>query len=256
MVGMRRDSLEPTPLLASRAHSHHLGHLEAQFLVCCCQHGQGPCGCILQLVIILPAEQYHQLQPVIPIRQEPLLYLWEEGPWLRKNALTCPAWEGKMHLKPHSLAQDLWELSFEQLTPATSPWKSSLISWMKGLQSPPAKRLKKIKDSPDSVLHNLCLHSAIHPGKEADRLLEGRYCLKSCVSLPFGGSLECFSHNRWAFRVCPKMTLHPLKAQGLGRSRGWLGSLLGFKGQLYCLHRAEALQGFKSRRGPSWGPGP
>lgn len=95
MVRMRRDSLKPTPLLASRAHSHHLGHLEAQFLVRGCQHGQGPCGCILQLVIILPAEQYHQLQPVIPIRQKPLLYLWEEGPWLRTNALTCPAWGGK-----------------------------------------------------------------------------------------------------------------------------------------------------------------
>lgn len=80
----------------------------------------------------------------------------------QKNALTCPAWGGKIHLKPRSLVQDLWEFSFEQLTHAASPWKSFLISWMKGLQSPPAKRLKKIKDSPDSGLHN-------YPPGERDR---------------------------------------------------------------------------------------
>lgn len=54
------DSLEPTqPPPAPRARSHHLSHLEAQFLMCCCQHGQGPRSCILHLVIILPAEQHH-----------------------------------------------------------------------------------------------------------------------------------------------------------------------------------------------------
>lgn len=55
--------------------SHHFSHLEAQFLMRCCQHGQGPRSRILHLVIILATKQHHQLQPVVAISQEPLLYL-------------------------------------------------------------------------------------------------------------------------------------------------------------------------------------
>lgn len=130
--------------------------------------------------------------------------------------------EGKMHLKPRSLTQDPLELSCEQLTHATSPRKSSLISWMKGLQTPLAKMLKRIRDPPYSMCHHLCLQSAIHTviqqGKGQAQTPEGRCCLKSHVSLPFG--VECFSHNRWAFGVCRKMTLQFLKAEGLGKSKG------------------------------------
>lgn len=48
------------------------------------------------------------------------------------------------------------------------------------------------------------------------------------------------------------------KGTGAWREEGMVGQLLGCKEQLYCLHqvRAEALQGFKSRRGASSGPGP
>lgn len=63
----------------------------------CRQHGQCPRGCVLQLVVILPAEQHYQLQPVIPISQEPLLYLWWGGgfTWLREKCPHLPAWKGK-----------------------------------------------------------------------------------------------------------------------------------------------------------------
>lgn len=69
-----------------RACSHHFSHLEAQFLMRCCQHGQGPRSRVLQLVVILATEQHHQLQPVVAIGQEPLLYLWEAGTRLREKS--------------------------------------------------------------------------------------------------------------------------------------------------------------------------
>lgn len=69
-----------------RACSHHFSHLEAQFLMRCCQHGQGPSSRVLQLVVILATEQHHQLQPVVAIGQEPLLYLWEAGTRLREKS--------------------------------------------------------------------------------------------------------------------------------------------------------------------------
>lgn len=92
-LGVGHSLERPQPLPAPRAPSHHLGHLEAQFLMCCCQHGQGPGGRILHFVIILPTEQHHQLQPVIPVRQEPLLYLWEAGTWLREKCSPLPSLE-------------------------------------------------------------------------------------------------------------------------------------------------------------------
>lgn len=45
-----------------------------------------------------------------------------------KNALICPGWGGKGELEATFLDPDLSELSFEQLTHATFPRKSSLIS--------------------------------------------------------------------------------------------------------------------------------
>lgn len=81
--------------------------------------------------------------------------------------------QGKMRLKPCSLTQDLSEVSFEQLTNASSSRKSSLINWMKGLQYPPAKRLEKIRDSPDSVRHHLCLPSPPNPGKRQTQPPQG-----------------------------------------------------------------------------------
>lgn len=47
--------------------------------MCRGQHGQSSSCCILQFVVILPTEQYHQLKTVIPIGQEPLLNLFQAG---------------------------------------------------------------------------------------------------------------------------------------------------------------------------------
>ena len=74
-----------------RACSHHFSHLEAQFLMRCCQHGQGPRSRVLQLVVILATEQHHQLQPVVAIGQEPLLYLWEADTRLREKSPHLPS---------------------------------------------------------------------------------------------------------------------------------------------------------------------
>lgn len=66
----------PSPHL-SLTGSYHFRHLEAQFLMCCGQHGQSSSCCVLQFVVILPTEQHHQLKTVIPISQEPLLNLFQ-----------------------------------------------------------------------------------------------------------------------------------------------------------------------------------
>lgn len=47
--------------------------------MCCGQHGQGPSCRVLKFVVLLPAQQHHQLQTVIPVGQEPLLNLFGAG---------------------------------------------------------------------------------------------------------------------------------------------------------------------------------
>ena len=89
------------PGLGPRACSHHFSHLEAQLLMRSCQHGQGPRSRVLQLVVILATEQHHQLQPVVAIGQEPLLYLQEAGTRLREKGPRLPSLgRGKTHLEP------------------------------------------------------------------------------------------------------------------------------------------------------------
>lgn len=67
----------------------------------CCQHGQGPRSRVLQLVVILATEQHHQLQPVVAIGQEPLLYLWEAGMRLREKGPHLPSLERERRIWSH-----------------------------------------------------------------------------------------------------------------------------------------------------------
>lgn len=73
--------------------SHHLSHLRAEFLLCCCKHGQGSCCCNLDLLIILPTQQHHQLQPVIAIGHKTLLNL--KNP--RHNTIREGSSQGQVH---------------------------------------------------------------------------------------------------------------------------------------------------------------
>ena len=71
--------------------------------MCCRQHGQGPRSRVLHLVVILATKQHHQLQPVVAIGQEPLLYLWGTSTRLRGKGPHLPSLEREGRIWGHVL---------------------------------------------------------------------------------------------------------------------------------------------------------
>lgn len=194
----------------SRTHTHHLGHLDAQFLVRCCQHGQGSSGRILHLVIIFPTEQDHQLQPVIPICQEPLLNLWEAAAGFRDK---CPPpappglrqgkREGCLHLK----ISDPGSLGVFLLLPSACPCRLPLEAFPDWLgEIPPIKGSKRIRDPPHTQQAAPPLYSTWHQQKRQAGLLEG-LMPKEPASFPLGKACND-SPKAWAFQACYTMKSH------------------------------------------------
>lgn len=95
--------------------AHHFSHLEAQFLMRCCQHGQGPRSRVLQFAGRHPR---HRAAPPASAGRchrpgtSPCTY----GRQVRGSEKKPSPGSGKTYLEPCSLTQDYSELCFEQST--------------------------------------------------------------------------------------------------------------------------------------------